>query len=691
VTQESSITASGHHFSCSLSATLLARVHAYGGDEVVAELLRRARSPRSAEYLRDITNWISYDEAVALWETGAAVTHHPQFARAVGEDAVHRLAGSPVAALLRSLGLEGIYREMATTATKYSTASTLHARDVRPGFAEIVAVAVEGFPRNRHHCEWTWGLLSCNPILFGLPRATVEHTECQALGAPSCVYRVTWVPEPAGDDADASGEVAALRQQLDAMRERLRSVFATASDLIAADDISEILTRITDRAALEVRAPRYMLAVRMTPGGRLHCHHRGFDEAEVETYAEQVLERHPAAHPDSSLVVPVRSNRRDYGRLVAMSPDGQRFFAQERELFEVYARYAASALDGASALIEAQQRYDQSSVLLNLARALAAAGTSGEVAARLAEAVPSVVDCDRVSVFLWDATRGELVRRARTTGDGEDASERDEWRRAPTPGGQLETLLSDPGQGAVFVDLETGDPQMRDELARLGDVASILVPLATEESLLGLLAVAVVDRPERMKPTPDLIDRVSGVAAQATTALQNGHLVDQITYQALYDQLTGLANRVRFIEELRSAIQRGRRRAEHVTVFYIDLDGFKPVNDELGHDAGDRLLKAVAMRLDECVRASDVVARLGGDEFAVVTDSHPSPHDADTLADRLRAVFDPPFCIDGRDIRIGASIGRATSPGDAETADELIRRADDAMFTAKRSGRTRSR
>ena len=103
--------AGGNHFSCSMSAVLLARVHAFGGEQAVGELLALAGSERSPEYLLDITNWISYDEAIALWRAGTDVTHHPEFARAVGEDAAERLNASPVAALLRSLGSpENVYR-----------------------------------------------------------------------------------------------------------------------------------------------------------------------------------------------------------------------------------------------------------------------------------------------------------------------------------------------------------------------------------------------------------------------------------------------------------------------------------------------------------------------------------------------------------------------------------------------------
>ena len=236
----------------------------------------------------------------------------------------------------------------------------------------------------------------------------------------------------------------ALTEQLEAMRERQRSMFATASDLIGADRIEDVLARITDRAAIEIRAPHYLLAIR-SPAGEIMTHHRGFSDEEARAHAAAILDTHPAALPESWLAVPVRSSRRDYGRLLARCADGQRFFAEERDLFEVYARYAASALDSATALIEAQQRYDQSSALLELARCLAAASTSGEVAERLAETVPDVVDCDRVGVYLWDPDRGEIVRRATTRSVGVDpGAEPEPWSRVPSRGGPMRDAAGRP-------------------------------------------------------------------------------------------------------------------------------------------------------------------------------------------------------------------------------------------------------
>jgi diguanylate cyclase (GGDEF)-like protein len=668
-----------------MSAVLLAEVAELAGEESLPELLKVAGSSRTREYLCDISNWISFDEAIALWRAGMRVTHNPHLPTLTGQRAARRLSSSPVAALLRSLGSpENIYRQITTTATKFSTVSRLDAVDTGPGFAILTSTPTDGFPRAAEHCAWTIGMLSTTTILFGLPPAHVEHDRCAALGAPECTYRITWRADREDEFGDLDDQITALRQQLDGMQERLHSMFATASDLIAADDIADVLARITDRAAMEVRAPRYLLAVRLEEGGQLQVHHRGFSEDEVGLRAHEILERHPVDHPESWLVVPVRSDRRDYGRLLAAFDAGQKFFPQERELLEVYARYAATALDGAAALMEANRRYHQSSALLQLARALATAGTSDEVAKRLADAVPLVVDSDRVAVYLWEPARGELVRRAITTRDADDPVAHGELSWAPQPDGPLEHLLNNPHSPPVFIDSETDDPRVRGELERLGDAAVILVPLATEDSLLGILGVSVLERPERLALTSDLMDRLSGVAAQAATALQNGRLVDQITHQARHDQLTGLANRLQFADQLRKAVNRARQRDHLVTMFYIDLDGFKPVNDEFGHDVGDRLLTALGQRLLACVRSSDLVARLGGDEFAVLITTQTSRDDSEALAERLASAFDDPFVIEGRELRVRASIGSAVFPFDADTADGLLRRADASMFEAKR-------
>jgi diguanylate cyclase (GGDEF)-like protein len=523
-------------------------------------------------------------------------------------------------------------------------------------------------------------------MLFGAGAATVEHDHCAACGAPECRYRISWGQDPANSEPVLSGgvELDALRGQLAGIQERLASVFATASDLIASDDIADVLARITDRAALQVRAPRYLLAVRMDPAGEVHCHQRGFDPADVPGAVSLILSAEAVEYPASWLVVPVESDRQHYGSLMAGFDSNVGFFPQERELLEVYARYAASALDGAAALTEAKRRYDESSALLKLAQALSTARTSGEVAQRLADAVPLVVECDRVGVYLWDAGRGELVRRALDSSRADDPLLDQPWSQAPSPGGPIDRLLQRPSPEPMFVDAQSGDSLIWEELQRMGDVAAILAPICTQETFLGLLGVSVLTGPERLRANPELLTRLAGISAQATTALQNGLLVDRITHQAEHDQLTGLVNRVRFNDELTSAVNSARDGSDLVAVFYLDLDTFKPVNDEFGHDVGDQLLVLVAQRLAACTRASDTVARLGGDEFAVVARALQSGAEVEMLGQRLLAAFADPFLLDDHEIRVSASIGRAVFPLDADGADSVLRQADASMFEVKR-------
>jgi len=244
--------------------------------------------------------------------------------------------------------------------------------------------------------------------------------------------------------------------------------------------------------------------------------------------------------------------------------------------------------------------------------------------------------------------------------------------------------LRRPSLEPVFVDPQRGGSVLREALASVGAAASILMPLATPESFLGMLIVSVTDRPERLRNTPDLLDRLSGVAAQATTALQNGRLLDEITHQAQHDGLTGLANRLRFNEGLHAACAPATEARDAVTLFYIDLDGFKPVNDQFGHQIGDELLVAVAGRLTASTRADDLVARLGGDEFAVLI---VGAEHADAVSRRLAEVFSTPFAIQGHELAVGASIGRAVLPASSGGAEALLRLADAAMFETKRARR----
>jgi len=160
----------------------------------------------------------------------------------------------------------------------------------------------------------------------------------------------------------------------------------------------------------------------------------------------------------------------------------------------------------------------------------------------------------------------------------------------------------------------------------------------------------------------------------------------KIAYFAHHDALTALPNRIKFNDELERALAYARR-GELVAVHIVDLDRFKPVNDSLGHPAGDRLLGMVADRLRSELRETDRIGRMGGDEFAIVERQISEPADAVALANRVIALLSEPYDLDGHRVTIGASVGIAVSPQDGTTAEDLLRNADLALYRAKREGR----
>jgi len=159
----------------------------------------------------------------------------------------------------------------------------------------------------------------------------------------------------------------------------------------------------------------------------------------------------------------------------------------------------------------------------------------------------------------------------------------------------------------------------------------------------------------------------------------------KIRQMARRDPLTNLANRMLFLEHMEHAEARIRR-GEQMAVLYIDLDRFKPVNDTLGHAAGDQVLVEVSRRLTECCREVDVAARIGGDEFAVLIGPLKRPRDAAPLAGRIVKAMAKPFAVENRAIRIGASIGIAVAPSDGSATDALMKAADLALYRAKSAG-----
>jgi diguanylate cyclase (GGDEF)-like protein/PAS domain S-box-containing protein len=175
---------------------------------------------------------------------------------------------------------------------------------------------------------------------------------------------------------------------------------------------------------------------------------------------------------------------------------------------------------------------------------------------------------------------------------------------------------------------------------------------------------------------------IRGLVLNTRDVSERRRLEEQLTLQAYSDGLTGLANRSRFRARVETALKVALARAE-VGVLFLDLDGFKAVNDAQGHHVGDELLGIVAKRLTNSVRPGDLVARLGGDEFAILVTGPDAEEGAIWAAERVRRALAAPFVLDGRELALGASTGIAISDTGEETADQLLRNADLAMYRAK--------
>jgi diguanylate cyclase (GGDEF)-like protein len=228
-------------------------------------------------------------------------------------------------------------------------------------------------------------------------------------------------------------------------------------------------------------------------------------------------------------------------------------------------------------------------------------------------------------------------------------------------------------QGDFGVDGETLEPRVR-EFIKAG----------------GLIDIGTY---ERTRPNGTVLEVQSvplpggGLVRTFTDITVRRHSEARIAHMASHDALTGLANRALLQERIEQAIARSRRSSEKFAVLLLDLDRFKDVNDTLGHPAGDILLKIAAQRLCEAVREIDTVSRLGGDEFAVVQTGIDGSKDAETLCRRIVDVIGQPFEISGQAVEIRTSIGIAMAPADGVDAEQLLKKADIALYAVKTAGR----
>ncbi len=531
------------------------------------------------------------------------------------------------------------------------------------------------------YCAYQINLLTTMPRVFGAPEAEVFVEACQCEGADYCQALLRWAPI---DDVAARVSQAEIKLQLS--ESRLKGLQRTLADLVSGDDLQTVLAKVVEAVAGAVPALGYILDVDVgAPRGRVICA-VGVDEAESIRIADELChgaaDGTPIETPRHIHLIPVASDKRRYGTLVAIRGEGVTFQPVERSIFESYTRLAASALDAEWAILVARQQTTAAQALLTLSASLSELASTDEMVSRIARAVPSVIDCDRVVVWLIEP--GDAFGMAAAT-FGFDRATDAKWhaldgrrflRRAVIP------LL------AFHHLLVTGRTTFSDLLVTSGSVAAVSFPIVYDGETYGWFTVDVTDHPERLDDDIGITDRLRALGGQAAVAIRNGRLLGEIRHRALHDSLTGLPNRVLVLDRISQKLSKARREHTDVAVLFIDLDGLKDINDTLGHAMGDRLLQAVAARFSGTLREADTVARLGGDEFVVLADGLSLAAGPEQVAERLLDVLAEPFSLTGNGrapINISASIGIAT--GLRDSAEELLRDADIAMYAAKSSGK----
>ena len=306
-----------------------------------------------------------------------------------------------------------------------------------------------------------------------------------------------------------------------------------------------------------------------------------------------------------------------------------------------------------------------------VARVLAESATLAEATSGIAQVACEALGWERGRVWLYD--RETRIFRS---------------------GGSYGSSLDEPGPGEGFdaeaLAVETGladrVAQEREHVwvpaAAGSPMAAYAVPVMLGQALL---AVVEFRSPQLLEPDAQVARTIRVIASQLAQFIERKRGEEAVWHQALHDTLTGLPNRRLFQDRVSQAIELARRSGGPPGILLLDLDGFKEVNDTLGHHTGDALLQELGTRLASCVRSCDTVARLGGDEFGLLLIDVDSSRAAQLVA-RIRSILFEPFVLQSLSLQVEASIGIALFPDHGESVDLLLQRADVAMYDAKRSG-----
>ncbi len=668
---------------------VIAYVRGLLGDDGVRRCLERAGETRPVARLEDEATWSSYDAKIRLFAAAAATLGDPQAARRIGESVIHEQVGGTIKLIVTTLGSPGgVLRSVARANAKFSTVATMRASEVGRNRAVVSYRLHDGYTPSRFDCDYTTGLLSQVPALFDLPPAAIVHHSCQVDGADECVYELHWRPRSQFSFGRRTRIPQRVREQ--GLQQRLESLQETALALTTTTDLDELLRLVASRASSAARGQRYLLAVTIDGERAPRIHGEGFTETELHRLGRLLLRGGAEIAPPATgtgvdvAVADVAARGHLYGRLAAFSAPGHELFPEEHDALRAYANLAAAALDSAASLAVARQRRRTAEALLQLAGSLAAIQDTDGIARAVARAVPEVTGADRSSILLWDEG-AEVLRVAAL--HGWTREETAHVRRLiighdDTPA--LAAMLEDPTPRIFRPD--DGDRFVHQELAAYDSRQVCVCPVVHAGEFLGVVIANWSPAAPLPRSDDETVDALAGVGHHMATALATVRLLQRERHRAAHDPLTGLPNRALFEDRLDDALRDLPRASEGFAVVFADLDRFKNVNDSLGHPAGDALLEQVAARLVAALRHGDTVSRTGGDEFTMLARRVSNPNDLAVIVERVRDALAPPFRIGDTELHASMSIGAALAPRDGRTRAELLRKADAAMYMAKRDG-----
>jgi diguanylate cyclase (GGDEF)-like protein/PAS domain S-box-containing protein len=325
-----------------------------------------------------------------------------------------------------------------------------------------------------------------------------------------------------------------------------------------------------------------------------------------------------------------------------------------------------------------------------ITRVLAESSSADDAMPKIIETICTSLGWHYGARWHWDARGGILKRRESWSVDTPAVRHFDMAHSGqtltPDPAGHgLMRRAFASGRPVWISDLET-DPSFRrrDLAAKAGFHAAFALPLVRRGEVLGVLEFFHRDVRE---PDDVLVKIAESIGSEIGQYIVRTQAEEAVKFMALHDALTGLPNRLMFNERLARAIAQARRYSRSLAVLFVDLDRFKVINDTLGHEAGDILLKEAAQRLTDNLRAEDSVARLGGDEFVVLLSEVADPLYVGAVSRKLIDALAAPCTIGGREYCITASIGVSAFPEDGTDPATLLKNADIAMYRAKERGK----